>query len=131
MRNLRLIMKAGLSGGAVAVFLAYTLFLQGLLTAYGQAAMAGQSPDDLAFVICSPLGGSPSPADTDRRFGHDCCSGLCHSTCRGAPGMLGNNDSLLIAYRARPAAEPGTVHAVADIGEQRRLAEARAPPVFI
>ncbi|MCP4380044.1 MAG: hypothetical protein GY798_01210 [Hyphomicrobiales bacterium] len=122
---------ARLAGGFVAVLLTYGLLWQGLLTAYGEAAMAGQGPDRLAFVICAPLGQTATPDDTEGHPGHDCCKGLCQNACRGDTAQPAGSPGLVVSFMSGPTVEPDQFRWRGSRIDPHRLAEARAPPPLV
>ncbi len=110
-----------------AAVLAYALFFQGLVGAYAQAAMAGET----AFVICSPLGTETAPGETDTRIAHTCCIGVCKHACRCGPATLGGSIALAAKAGFPGAISPERATSLAGGLYRGHLADARGPPVSI
>ena len=128
MDRVRRMIRTRMTGGILAVVLAYALLLQGLVGTYAQATMATAGP---ATAICSHAGTTGTGGDHPLKdLAHDCCSAACQATCAiGAALTPGCDLGPVFHALPSPAWRPHP-----DNGKPPRslglVREARGPPSF-
>lgn len=119
-----------LKGGITALLIAYVMLLHGLLGAYAQAAMSGDSQTAPLFVLCDTYGlvahqegGYPHGSEPGER-----CKILCQSACAFGVILAGGTTALALGSQASQA--PAGSLLASDGMRLVTLPGARGPPSF-
>lgn len=119
-----------LKGGITALLVAYVMLLHGLLGAYAQAAMSGDSQTAPLFVLCDTYGlvahqegGSPHGSEPGER-----CKILCQSACAFGVILAGGTSALALGAQASQV--PATPLLTSDGVRLVALPWARGPPLL-
>ncbi|MFC3228202.1 DUF2946 family protein [Marinibaculum pumilum] len=130
---MRDILRDRLSGGALALLIAWFLVLQTLIGGIGAGiAHAGSAGGGFA-VICSPSGLLAAGAGTDIPGGpaapaHSCCLALCQALGGLPPALPASATLHVLPAPAGPGAFATASGLERPAGPAFRLPEARAPP---
>ena len=98
MKAMRLLLRDRASAGTIAVLIAYSLLLQGLLAGMAQGTLATSAVDPL-HVICTSSGAvSVAPDDENGsspvKSIHCPCATLCRLACAAMPAVFGSRPGL-------------------------------------
>jgi hypothetical protein len=128
MRIFRQITGDVMSGGLIALLIALTILLQGVLGGYGQSAMASSHP--AGEIICSSHGAVTPTEKPGNKHNTDCCLTGCQLAFSLAALLPVFGSSLATA----PASDPGITDLSTKDWISPRLAglagRPRAPPVL-
>jgi hypothetical protein len=136
MKTMRLLLRDRASAGAIAVLIAFSLLLQGLLAGMAQGVIAASAVDPL-HVICTSSGavsvapGNDQGSPPGKVF--DCpCATLCRLAATAMPAVIGAQVGPLDPIASH---EPIELHfapvSISLLALRGLIGEARAPPVSL